>query len=82
MTSVRERQKLHNLHFYVESKYKAKQAHRERSTGDCQSWAWGSEGEGGEMGEGSQKVKAFHYEINGPMMYSKLATVSNTVSHN
>lgn len=47
----------------------SKLTERER-TGDCQSWAWGSEGEGGEMGEGSQKVKAFHYEINGPMMYS------------
>ena len=28
---IRERQRLHNLHFYVESKYETEQAHRQRT---------------------------------------------------
>ena len=43
----------------------------------------GIEGEGGETGEGSQKVKTFNYKISKSrhMMYSMMAIVINTILH-
>ena len=64
----------------MESKYKTKQAHREQT---ARAGVGGIEGEGGETGEGSQKVKTFNYKTSKSrhMMYSMMAIVINTILH-